>query len=172
MHQAEKTSKEIAETTKIGLRTVQRIIEIWKDSGEPSSLREKCGRKKILTDRDRRSLKLLVKSNRRKTTVELRAMFDSESKSISKRTMRKELKGLGLNSFVALRKPLISEANGKKRLKFAREHKDWTLEQWKMVLFNFAFCPIFSTLNKKKTVIVSNPIQFKQVQFSLLELFI
>ena len=33
MHQAEKTSKEIAETTKIGLRTVQRIIENWKDGG-------------------------------------------------------------------------------------------------------------------------------------------
>lgn len=38
MHQAEKTSKEIAETTKIGLRTVQRIIENWKDSGEPRNV--------------------------------------------------------------------------------------------------------------------------------------
>lgn len=114
MHQAEKTSKEIAETTKIGLRTVQRIIKNWKDSGDPSSSRKKCGRKKILNDRDRRSLKRLVRSNRRKTTVELRAMFNSESKSISTRTMRRELKGLGLNSCVALRKPLISEANWKK----------------------------------------------------------
>ena len=42
----EKTSKEIAENTKIGLRTVQRISKNWKDSGEPSSSREKCGRKK------------------------------------------------------------------------------------------------------------------------------
>ncbi len=41
MHQAKKTSKEIAETTKIGLRTVQHIIKNWKDSGEPSSLRKK-----------------------------------------------------------------------------------------------------------------------------------
>jgi len=46
MHEAEKTSKEIAETTKIGLRTVQRIIKNWKDSGDPSSSRKKCGRKK------------------------------------------------------------------------------------------------------------------------------
>jgi len=87
------------------------------------------------TDRDRRSLKRLVKSNRRKTTVELRAMFNSESKSISTRAVRRELKGLGLNSCVALRKPLISEANRKKRLQFAREHKDWTLEQWKKVMW-------------------------------------
>ncbi|MED6288853.1 hypothetical protein CHARACLAT_030526 [Characodon lateralis] len=72
MHQAEKTSKEIAETTKIGLRTVQNIIKNWKDSRDPSSSRKKCGRKKILNDdRDQRSLKRLVKSNCRKTTVEL-----------------------------------------------------------------------------------------------------
>ena len=75
MHQAEKTCKEIAETTKIGLRTVHCIIKNWKDSGEPSSSRKKCGRKKILIDCDRRPLKRLVKSNCRKTTVELRAMF-------------------------------------------------------------------------------------------------
>jgi len=36
MHQAKKTSEEIAETTKIGLRTVQCIIKNWKDRGEPN----------------------------------------------------------------------------------------------------------------------------------------
>lgn len=77
LHQAKKTTKEIAETTKIGLRTVQHIIKTWKDSGEPSSSRKKCGRKKILNDRDRRSLKRLVKSYRKKSTVELTAMFNS-----------------------------------------------------------------------------------------------
>ena len=52
------------------------------------------------------------------------ASFNSESKNISTCTMQRKLKGLGLNSRVALRKPLISEANQKKRLQFAREHKD------------------------------------------------
>ena len=68
--------------------------------------------KKILNDYDLRSLTRL-KSSGRKTTVELGAMFNSESKSISTRTMQRELKGFGLNSCVALRKPLISEANQK-----------------------------------------------------------
>lgn len=41
--------------------------------------------------------------------------------------MRRELKGLKLNSCAALRKPLISETNwGKKRLHFAMEHKHRT----------------------------------------------
>ena len=66
LHQAEKTSKEIAETTKIGLRTVQRIIKKWKDSGETSSSRKEWGQTQILNDRDRRSLKRLVNSNNNK----------------------------------------------------------------------------------------------------------
>ena len=74
MHQAT-TSKEIAETTNIGLRTVQRIIKNWKDRREPSSSRKKCGQKKILTDRDQGSLKHLVRSDGRKPTVELRVMW-------------------------------------------------------------------------------------------------
>ena len=60
------------------------------------------------------SLKRLAKSNQRKTTGELRGVFNSESKSISTHTMWRELKGLGLNSCVALRKPLISKAKQKK----------------------------------------------------------
>lgn len=39
--------------------------------------------------------------------------------------MRREIKELRLNSSVALRKPLLREAN-LKRLQFAREHRDWT----------------------------------------------
>ena len=86
-HQAEKASKEIAETIKIGLRTVLHIVKNWRNSGEPSSSRKKRGLKKILIDRDGRPLKCLVKSNHRKTTVELRAMLNSESKTISTHTM-------------------------------------------------------------------------------------
>ena len=70
--------------------------------------------KKILIDRDRWSHKCLVKSDHRKTTAELSATFNSASKSISTCKMWKELKGLGLNSCVTLRKPLVSEANQKK----------------------------------------------------------
>ena len=60
LHQAKKKTKEIAKLTGIWLRTVQRIIKTWKDSGELSTLWKKCGRKKT-NDRHRRSLKCLVK---------------------------------------------------------------------------------------------------------------
>ena len=71
----------------------------------------------------KKSLRGLVKSNGRKTTVELRAVFNSDSKSVSTCTMQRELNGLGLNSCVALRKPLIGEANLKKSFSLLRSIK-------------------------------------------------
>ena len=47
---------------------------------------------------------------------------------------KQNLKGLGLNSCVALRKPRISEADQERRLQFVRENKDWTLDLWKKVM--------------------------------------
>ena len=45
LHQAQKITMEIAETTKIVLSTVQCIIKTWKDSGELSCSRKKWGHK-------------------------------------------------------------------------------------------------------------------------------
>lgn len=53
-----KTTKDIAETTKSGLRTVQCII---KTNYHP---RKRCGWKKTLNDRGQRSLRRLVNSNK------------------------------------------------------------------------------------------------------------
>ena len=95
-----------------------------------------CGRKMILSNRHRKSLKRLVKCNRKKTTLELTKSFDTASKTISTRTMRIKLRGMGLNSCVATRKPLLTETNRKKRLQFARDHKNWTLEQWRKIMWS------------------------------------
>ena len=95
LNQAKKT----AEMTGIGLGTGQHIIKTWKDGGEPSTSRKKRGQEKI--SNARRALKRLVKWNGKKLTVELTAMFNGESTNISTSTMRRKLKGLGLNSCVA-----------------------------------------------------------------------
>ena len=63
-------------------------------------------------------------------------MFNSESKNISICTIWRPLKALGQNRRVALRKPLISETNQRKKLQFAWEHKEWTLQQWKKVMWS------------------------------------
>ncbi|GBM58442.1 hypothetical protein AVEN_269132-1 [Araneus ventricosus] len=56
-HQSKKTTKDIAEIPGIGLRSVQRIIKSWKDSDEPSTSQNKMWSEKLLSSRNRRSLK-------------------------------------------------------------------------------------------------------------------
>lgn len=55
---------------------------------------------------------------------------------ISKTTMSRRLKEKGLRGRVAAKKPFISRENIKKRLKWARDHKNWTQDQWKKVLWS------------------------------------
>ena len=89
----------------IGLRTVQRTIVKWKKDGKVQSFSGNSDRAKILNTRDRRSLKRLVKTNRRKSVQQLTRMYNESPKKISARTVRRELKAMGLRSCVSTRKP-------------------------------------------------------------------
>ncbi|GBN99086.1 hypothetical protein AVEN_192165-1 [Araneus ventricosus] len=73
-----------------------------------------CGRKTILNNRDRRSMKRLAKSYRQKSPLELTNNFYKGRKTISTCTMRRELKVMGLKSLSAARKSLVTATNRKR----------------------------------------------------------
>ncbi|RYG68243.1 hypothetical protein EON64_05615 [archaeon] len=54
---------------------------------------------------------------------------------ISQRTARKVLHHEGLKAMHTIRKPLLTRTHKRKRLDFALAHCDWTIEQWKQVVF-------------------------------------
>ena len=132
-HQSGKSTRDISG---MNVRTIQRAIACWKQDGEPSPSRAKYGRHSILDDRDRRSLKRLVKKNRRSSTQMLTSEFSEGPKKVSQRTVRRELKKMHLSKCKSTRKPLVSAANRKKRMLFAKEHKNWTVEDWKLVMWS------------------------------------
>ncbi|KAG0755859.1 hypothetical protein G6F22_020473 [Rhizopus arrhizus] len=57
-------------------------------------------------------------------------------KIISAETVRKSLRRSGLTSFLKPQKPLLSEVNRRKRLDWALDHVDWTIEDWKRVIWS------------------------------------
>uniref|UniRef100_A0AAY5L1N2 Transposase Tc1-like domain-containing protein n=1 Tax=Esox lucius TaxID=8010 RepID=A0AAY5L1N2_ESOLU len=61
------------------------------------------------------------------------------------RTVRNRLQGAGLKSCKARKKPFINEKQRRARLKFAKDHKDWTVEEWRNLIFSdkshFQLCP-------------------------------
>ncbi|GBN51384.1 hypothetical protein AVEN_205152-1 [Araneus ventricosus] len=115
LYQGKKFFKKTAEITCNGLCTVQRIMKSGKVVNEPSSSSQKnCDRKTILSNRDQKSLKRLVKSNRQKSNLEIKKSFDKGSKTIYTRTMRRELKGMGLKNCSEARKYLVTATEPRK----------------------------------------------------------
>ena len=55
---------------------------------------------------------------------------------ISRTTVKRRLCESGLHGRIAARKPLLRTGNKQKRLVWAKEHKEWTLDQWKSVLWS------------------------------------
>lgn len=64
-------------------------------------------------------------------------MFNTGIKTIYNSTMRRELKELGFNSCVVTRNSINREINNnnKKDSNFAKEHTNWTVEQWGEIMW-------------------------------------
>ena len=54
---------------------------------------------------------------------------------ISKTTVKRRIHDKGIRGYAA-RKPFVNEVQRKRRLKWAIAHKDWSVEQWRNVLFS------------------------------------
>ena len=55
--------------------------------------------------------------------------------SVSKATVKRRLSGVGLKGRRARKKPMLTDKHKEKRLKFAKDHADWTVSDWSVVLF-------------------------------------
>lgn len=116
--------------------TVQYIINKWKSSGclDNSS---RSGRPKILSPRDERRILKEVSENPFISAQNLaNDIAITSGKNVCPETVRKVIRKGGYKGRVARKKPFISEVNRVKRLKFATEYKDKTIDFWKSVIFS------------------------------------
>ena len=98
--------------------------------------RKRSGRPPKLSRRDVRKLVMDSKRNRRSCSRELTAELNKKLlKKVVARSVRRILRKAGLRGYVARKKPFISAKNRLARLKFAREHINWTSDDWAKVLW-------------------------------------
>lgn len=130
------SSRQIASLVGVSDSTVRKIVARHRTTGS-AAVKPRSGRPRKTCERQDRHLKVLSLANRFKTATKLRAELESDSGvRLSRRTVRRRLQSVGLRGCVAVKKPFISPANKKKRLKFAREHKDWSAADWATVLWS------------------------------------
>lgn len=94
------------------------------------------GRPKKLSSRDVRQIIRYIRTNkttRRITLTRLKKLFHFY---IHENTIRNALSKAGYHHRIARRRPYLNNRDRKRRLKFAKEHEDWTVEDWARVLFS------------------------------------
>uniref|UniRef100_A0AAY5KAR6 Transposase Tc1-like domain-containing protein n=1 Tax=Esox lucius TaxID=8010 RepID=A0AAY5KAR6_ESOLU len=90
------------------------------------------GRKRLSTNRNDRQLIRMSLNNRRMTSSDLQKEWQTAAGvKCSARTVRNRLLRAGLKSCTSRKKPFVNEKQRRARLKFAKDHKDWTIEEWR-----------------------------------------
>jgi len=79
----------------------------------------------------------LVKDDRKTTVTQITTRYNQGiQNTISERTTRQTLKQMGYSSRRPHRVPLLSDKNRKQRLQFTQDHQNWTIEDWKSVVWS------------------------------------
>ncbi|GBM26785.1 hypothetical protein AVEN_127745-1 [Araneus ventricosus] len=109
----------------------------WINDGDTSSRHQGVCRPLVIKEKGRRRLSRLVKQNRRQTETQLTAQYNAcPSASVSEHTVQRRLLDMGVCSRRPTRVPLLTECHRQLRLKWAREHRDWTMDEWKRVAWS------------------------------------
>ncbi|GBN20419.1 hypothetical protein AVEN_216108-1 [Araneus ventricosus] len=109
--------------------TVSRVYRKYMDGGEKTRDRANCKGHLGLNERGVRWLIHIVRSQRNQTLAQITTQFNqSISRTTSKRTIYRSVHGIGFGSRRPTRVPLLNAHHWAARLDWAREHREWTVE--------------------------------------------
>ena len=117
--------------TKSGVR---KVCERFKATNTFKNM-PKNGKVKKTTANDDRMIMRLALKNRRATSAEIKNDLEAAGVSISSRTIRQRLFENGLKARRPRKKPYLNKKQRKNRLIWAKEHKEWTKEDWARVIW-------------------------------------
>lgn len=129
MYLAGKTQRHIAELLNVSPATVN----YWINRNGSIETRKRTGRKRKTTQATDDAIFLMSQANPFMPTTEI--IYNLQL-PIGKHAVIQRLKKYGLASYRPAKKEHLSADHIRQRLKFAIEHRDWTIEQWKKVIFS------------------------------------
>src|SRR3984957_13248717 len=84
-----------------------------------------------------RHAQCLISSGKADTAVDVtKALKNITNQSLSAQTVCCSLKAAGLKAVAKKKKPFLSKRHKKERMDFALAHQDWTVEDWKKVVWS------------------------------------
>lgn len=135
LYQMNCSTHTIAKRLGISQASVVYNVIKFKKTGNLDDLKRK-GRPRITSTSDDRKIVMEAKRNRSMTASKLQSSFNfAQKKPISVATVKRRLAAKNLHGRVAKRVPLLRKANKAKRFEFAKNHLNWTNEDWAKVLW-------------------------------------
>lgn len=129
MTESGNSSRVIAKKLNVSQRTVIAVQKRRNVAPKPNV----GGRPRLLNDSDAR---LMLRQMRTKSSKTPKQAALAINKNVSAPTARRALHRLGYMSAVKKKKPALSDKNIKARLKFCKSHENWTVEDWKHVVWS------------------------------------
>jgi transposase len=95
------------------------------------------GRPRLLSRRQESTIARFLTTGKIVTAVDAKKYLDSnELASVSSSTIQRSLRRNGLRSRIRRKVPLLRATHRRKRLEFALEHKDWSIDDFRKVIWS------------------------------------
>lgn len=129
------SQREVARALHMSQSAVSRVNRRYQESGI-FHRRRGSGRRSSTSERDDRFIVHISLRNRALTSVQIQQeLRETRGVDVSSSTVRRRLRAANLTPKRPAKCPKLTRAHRVARLRFAREHVDWTNEQWSSVLF-------------------------------------
>jgi transposase len=124
---------QIQAKTGLGKGTIGRISKEVEGNKENNP----AGRPSKLSTRDKKTIIRQITNGKLDNAVQATKFINSIiSDPVSTQTVQRILKEDGLYSSTKKKVPMLKASHRQQRLKFARDHENWTVEDWKRVLWS------------------------------------
>ncbi|KAJ8276573.1 hypothetical protein COCON_G00083250, partial [Conger conger] len=137
---ARRLGRSISETAKLvgcSRSAVVSTYRQWSEEGQTTNRRQGIGRPRLIDARGQRRLSRLVRTDRKATVAQIAENFNHcYGANVSEHTVHRTLLRMGLRSCRPVAVPVLTPVHRRKRLEWARERQNWTLEQWKKVVWS------------------------------------
>ncbi len=127
-----KSSRNIAKNSRVSKSTVLNIAR-----AKNIQMKSKGGAKKKLSLRDEKFCAKQITSRESKSVTELtKTLAEKHNINVNRRTVARALNNQGLRAGEKKKKPGLSQKNIKARFEWAKERRNWTVEDWNRVIFS------------------------------------
>ncbi len=117
--------------------TISRVYREWSEKEKLSRERQLCGRKYLVDVRGQRRMDRLFRDDRKTTVTQITTRYNQVMQNtISEHTTRRTLKQMSYSSRRPHRVLLLSDKNRKQRIQFTLTHQNWTIEDWKNIIWS------------------------------------